>query len=305
MNRENLQRQITIHNRRLQKLKERQAFEGIRTDPAVQLEIENIEATIASLQAQLAALSDPPVTNETEPQPLTSLQQQRLADLHRHLEQDYQLLKEYEELLRGEDNPRRLMRYRREIERQKAAIADYEQELADIVPEAATRPEAMPAQTQQAFAALQAQMATLEERLLAGQQALSEQLRQQQSALLAHIDARHRETLERVTARLEADQLETVDLLYDLVDQQKLAQWELDEITTLVQQSLVKLKDTPNADYWQQLLAAAEETQAVDQKLKLMLPLIPCFLEYELELRADTLPALQKVWQRLRAKVKR
>ena len=148
-------------------------------------------------------------------------------------------------------------------------------------------------------------MATLEERLLAGQQALSEQLSQQQSALLAHIDARHRETVERVTVRLEADQLETVDLLYDLVDQQQLTQWELDEITTLVQQSLARLKDAPNAAYWQQLLAAAEETQAVDQKLKLMLPLIPCFLEYELELRADTLPALQKVWQRLRAKVKR
>ena len=149
---------------------------------------------------------------------------------------------------------------------QKAAIAGYEQQLADIVPEAATRPEAIPAQIQQALAALQTQIVTLEERLVAGQQALSEQLSQQQVALLAHIDTRHRETLERVTARLKADQLETVDLLYDLVDQQQLAQWELDEITTLVQQSLAKLKDAPNADYWQQLLVAAEGTEALDQK---------------------------------------
>jgi hypothetical protein len=252
---------------------------------------------------QPEAQPDPPAINEARPQPLTSLQQQRLADLQHNLEQDYQLLKEYEDLLRLADDPRRLLRYRREIERQKAAIAGYEQQLADIVPEAATRPEAMPTQIQQALAALQTQIVTLEQRLLAGQQSLSEQLRQQQSALLAHIDARHRETIGRVTARLEADQLETVDLLYDLVDRQQLAQWELNEITTLVQQSLVKLKDAPNAAYWQQLLVAAKGTKALDQKL--MLPLIPCFLEYELELRADTLPALQKVWQRLRAKVKR
>lgn len=43
MNRENLQRQITIYNRRLQKPKEWQAVAGIGTDPAVLLEIEDIE----------------------------------------------------------------------------------------------------------------------------------------------------------------------------------------------------------------------------------------------------------------------
>ncbi|HEX9926237.1 MAG TPA: hypothetical protein VGD99_26505 [Anaerolineae bacterium] len=238
-------------------------------------------------------------------QPLTAFQQRRLADLQRHLEQDHQLLKDYEKLLRLEDDPRRLLRYRHEIERQKATIAGYELELTGILPEAATRSEAMPAQIQQTLAALQAQLATMEEGLVAGQQGLSEQLRQQQATLLDHIDARHRETVERVTARLETDQLETVELLYDLVDQQQLAQWELDEIATLGQQSLAKLTNAPNASYWQQLLAAAEETNAVDQKFKLILPLIPCFLEYELELRADTLPALQQVWGRLRAKIRR
>jgi len=304
MNRDDLQDQINAHNRRLQKLKLQQARQGINTDPAVLNEIEDLEAAIASLQAQVGALSTPPVT-QAAPQSLTALQQQRLSDLHRHLEQDYQLLKEYEALLRVEDDPRRLMRYRREIDRQKESLAAYEAQLADIIPQAATQPEAMPSPIQEALAALQTQITTLEARLAAGQQGLSEQMSQQERRLLKHIDARHRETLERVTAQLKADQLETVDLLYDLVDRQQLAQWELDEITTLAQQSLLKLKDAPNAAYWQQLLAAAGESSALDQKLKLVLPLIPCLLEYELELRADTLPALRAVWQRLLLKLKR
>lgn len=305
MNRNDLQHQIVRHQRRLQKLKERRATQGISTDPAIKIEIEDIEAEIASLQGQLAALPDPSLPPHFEQPSLTAHQQQRLDTLQRHLEQDYELLKEYEEELRLEDDPRRRRRYRHEIERQKAAIADYEQQLTDIVPQAATHPEAIPPSIQQPLDALQAQIATLEKRLLAGQQSLSDQLRQQEHTLLAHIDTRHRETLQTITTQLKDDQLETVELLYDLVDQQQLAQLELNEISLLVQQSLAKLKDTPNAAYWQQLLTAAEETNAVDQKLKLMLPIIPFVLDYELELQANTLPALQRIWQQLRAKIGR
>ncbi|MCB0192567.1 MAG: hypothetical protein KDJ65_11540 [Anaerolineae bacterium] len=302
MSREDLQSQLALHQRRLQLLQERRATKGINTDPADVIEIQDIETTITSLQTQLAAL---PTPSETTPHPLTKLQQQRLDDLKHNIEQDQQLLKAYEDELRLEDDPRRKMRYRREIERQKETIADYEQQLAAIIPAAATHPEAIPDPILQALNALQNQIATLEERLATGQQNLSDQLRQHEATLLAHIDTRHHETLRAITARLKDDQLETVDLLYDLVDRQQLAQGELNEITTLAQQSLVKLKDQPNAAEWQQLLAAAEETKAVDQKLKLMLPIIPFVLDYELELRADTLPALQKVWQRLRDKIGR
>jgi hypothetical protein len=303
MNRDDLQSQIAVHNRRLQKLKLQQAQQGINTDPAILIEIEDLEATIASLQAQIDATSD--LAAKDPPQPLTAFQQRRLADLQRHVEQDYQLLKEYEDLLRAKDDPRRLMRYRGEIERQKAALAGYEAQLAELIPSSqiTAQPEAVP--VQEMLTALQNQISTLEKRLLAGQQGLSDQLRQQEHTLLNRIDARHRETLERVTAQLEAGQLETVNLLYDVVDQGQMAQWELDEITTLVQQSLAKLKDAPNAAYWRELMAEASKTSAVDQKLKLMLPLIPGLLGYELELRADPLPALQKVWQRLISKVKR
>lgn len=302
MNCDELQREITLHQRRLQKLKERRAMQGISTDPAIEIEIEEIEATIASLRA---TPPDPPPTPTTENPALTPHQQQRLADLQRHLEQDYELLKAYEDELRLEDDPRRQRRYGREIKRQKAAIADYKRQLAEIVPDAAARPEAIPEPIQETLAALQTQLAAMEARLLTGQQGLSEQLRRQERTLLAHIDARHRQTLQSITTRLEDDQLETVELLYDLVDQQRLGQWELDEINKLVQQSLAELKGLPNAPDWQQLLAAVGATQAVDQKLKLMLPVVPLLLEYELELRADTLPALRQVWQRLRQKIGR
>jgi hypothetical protein len=53
---ENIQKLIFNHNRRLQVLKEQQALRGIGTPPEVILEIEDIEAAIQQLQTQLTLI---------------------------------------------------------------------------------------------------------------------------------------------------------------------------------------------------------------------------------------------------------
>jgi formylglycine-generating enzyme required for sulfatase activity len=55
-NKDDLQNKLTLWQRRLQKLKEQQARKGIDTEPHILLEIEDIEATIEKLQAELAEL---------------------------------------------------------------------------------------------------------------------------------------------------------------------------------------------------------------------------------------------------------
>jgi hypothetical protein len=51
-----LQKLITEHSRRLQKLKELQARKGIDTEPHIFVEIEDLEAEIENLQAELSEL---------------------------------------------------------------------------------------------------------------------------------------------------------------------------------------------------------------------------------------------------------
>lgn len=55
---EDLQKQIAAWDRRLQKLKQRQAQLGFMTDPSIETEIEDIEQTIKGLWAQLEELGD-------------------------------------------------------------------------------------------------------------------------------------------------------------------------------------------------------------------------------------------------------
>ena len=63
---EDLQKQIAQHQRRLQLLKERHARQGINTDPAVILEIEDIEAKIAELTTELQQLGSEPSSKENQ-----------------------------------------------------------------------------------------------------------------------------------------------------------------------------------------------------------------------------------------------
>lgn len=62
----------------------------------------------------------------------TELKRTRKLHLQEHLAKDSALLKQYEDSLRLEDDPRRLVRYKREIERIKSSMADYERELGHL-----------------------------------------------------------------------------------------------------------------------------------------------------------------------------
>lgn len=77
-----LQNLIKTYTRRLYKLREQQAWTGRRTDPAVIIEIEDIEAELAALQNKLAALnseSAPASQSESSSETVTS--DTRLIDL--------------------------------------------------------------------------------------------------------------------------------------------------------------------------------------------------------------------------------
>lgn len=67
--RDDLEKLIKEHNRRLQKLKEQEARYGYSVDPGILLEIEDIEAKLEKLQAELKMLEDvtAPLTPASDP----------------------------------------------------------------------------------------------------------------------------------------------------------------------------------------------------------------------------------------------
>ncbi|HEX6383437.1 MAG TPA: hypothetical protein VF177_02095 [Anaerolineae bacterium] len=248
---------------------------------------------------------------------MPSFQERRLRDLQNHIEEDAELLKDYEDELRYTDDPRRKRRIQREIERQRKSLADYQQQLEELTaaagltaatPSAASETAATLNAMRTDLGALQRQLGGMEKRLAAGQQTIRDDIARQQDVILVHIDERHRETIESILKQLDANQLEVVELLLDAADQKQIAQWEAQQLTLLAQQALVELQrvreSQPDAAEWQSLLALLERDISLEQKLKLTIPIIPGLLEYENELSVDLQEMLKQAWSRLTSKVK-
>jgi hypothetical protein len=240
---------------------------------------------------------------------------QRLQDLQRHIDREAELLNAFEEQLTYEDDSRRLLKIRYEIKRQKETIAGYRREAAEIQ---ATLPVASASDTDEVqkqlgdishqLSVMSRQIDTAENRLAAGQERIRSDIRQQQEAILTHIDEQHRQTIAVLVKKMDGSQLELTELLLDAADQQQIARWEAEQLTLLTQQALMDLerlrKDQPDAAEWKSVLDALAGEVGWEQKLKLTVPLIPGILGFESEMAMDVVPALNRAWENLLDKVR-
>lgn len=329
-----LQANLQLLHQNLAALREREAKYGGEAPLALLNELADLETAIAlteqalrgdlspaELRAELAQLNidharlEIPAMKVT-PSPLPAYQAQRLRDLEHHIQQRLELLRAFESALALEDNPRRMMGYRHEIEREQAALADFYRQAAElgVSPDQAG---SAPGEAVQAELAAMSQklddlgrkLDGLSRQVETGQQALHTDLARQQQAILGHIDQARQSAVAAVVQRLDANQGELVELLLDAADRQQIARWEADELTRLVQQSLLELRrlhqNRPDAGQWQRLLELLEQDVGWEQKLRLTLPLVPGLLEFESEVQVDVMGVLNETWRRLLAKIGR
>ncbi len=259
--------------------------------------------------ARLKAKSHPP-----RRQPVFG-DERRLQDLQRNIDRDAKLLNQYEQQRSYTKDPRDLARIDHEIARQKDSIASYRREVDEI--QADWRTAALPddddvqkqiGEINQQLSTISKQINSAEHRLADGQQRIREDMRQQQTAVLAHIDEKQHETVAVLLEKMDANQLELTELMYDAADQQQIAQWQAEQLTMLAQQSLLDIKrlreNQPDAAKWDNLLTALANETSWEQKLKLTIPLIPGILELENEIAVDVIPALKGAWDGLVQKVR-
>lgn len=248
-----------------------------------------------------------PQANPSSPS-LNELQQQRLHDLQQNIQSSQTLLNQYEQRLQMEDDPRKLMRYRYEIDQERERIERYTKEAAALGP-------LVTQSTAAATNTVQQSLDTLHQKIDALSQQLSEvdrNLTGGQVNIMAHLNKLDRQQQTHylaLTQRLDQHQLELVDLLLDAADKQQIAQWDAAHLTLMTQQALVDLhrirENQPDATQWQSLITLLGQEATWDHKLKWTLPIIPGILSYENEASLDILPTLREAWERLRNRVKK
>jgi nitrate reductase NapAB chaperone NapD len=232
----------------------------------------------------------------------------RLQDLADNIRQDLNLLKEYEDGLRYETDPRRLVGYRREIERQRESLTRYLQEYDELQKQVTGEPSAEMVDT----ADLLRQMDAKLDDLLEGQENMQQDLNYLRKTLLARFDTSEQAIISAIVQRLDQNQLATVQSILDEIEAHSVPENELQETLSAIQQALLEIRQTEMGLYDSQLVSEAKNLSDVvddpkldvNHKLKVSVPIIPLILSYETEVELKSGLNLKAAWQRLKARVR-
>ena len=236
---------------------------------------------------------------------LIELRIQQLAD---NIRKDMYLLEDYEDELRYETDPRRLARYRREIERQRDSLTRYQQEYDELRGQGTS---GVPAGMQDTADMLHQMDAKLDG-LLSGQKVIQDDLKDFRKTLLARFDASEQTLISAIVERLDQNQLATVQSILDGMEGNRVPESELQGMLNAVQQSLSEIKQNEAGYYDSQMVCDIESLADVvddprldvSHKLKVSLPIIPLILSYEGEVGIKSGLNLKAAWKGLTAKVR-
>ncbi|HEY9875704.1 MAG TPA: hypothetical protein V6D12_19900 [Candidatus Obscuribacterales bacterium] len=221
----------------------------------------------------------------------------RLQHLEDNIKQDEILLKKYQDALRYEDEPRRQTRYEREIEQLRASANRYRQEYDELRMQITGEPSVK----MQSIAIQLQQMDTKLNTLYAGQKAIYENINHLRQGLLNRYEASEQHIIAVITERLDQAQINTVSSVLEVLEAEKLSDFETQQLLEETQQILAVLNQRNIVLPGEQEVTEAIKAPELDakHKLKVTVPIIPLILQYEGELELGTAINLKATWQNL------
>ncbi|NJL57696.1 hypothetical protein HC928_23125 [bacterium] len=157
---------------------------------------------------------------------------QRLRDLEDNIAQDEQLLKDFEDALRYEDDPRRKRRYQQEVRQIKQSVEGYRREYEAMQQQGAGESPEL-----QQVAAKIEQMDAKLNLMLSGQV----DIYQMQRSLLERYEAGEQRLVETLTQELSQSQLTLTQALLDALEAGCLSEGEMQQMVAAVEQRLPRV----------------------------------------------------------------
>jgi hypothetical protein len=223
---------------------------------------------------------------------------QRLEDLIEHIAKDGELLREYEDVLRLEDDPRRRAKYQRDVELLRESSRRYRQEYEMLNDQ--TTIEMRPAELHTVNKQLQRMDQKLNA-ILDGQGAIAQHLIQMQESLLSRYDATERSLLGAVIQVLDERQLVITQTLLGALESQQFAETEIERMWAVIEKRLPELppKHAGVADW-----ARAPGLDA-RHRLKITFPIVPLLVDYEAELELNGGVDFKAIWEGIKTKLRK
>jgi hypothetical protein len=220
----------------------------------------------------------------------------RLSDLADNVDKDLKLLKEYEDQLRLEDDPRRRAKCEHEIERLKASASSYQREYELLRGYLAESPT-------QTFVGERSELHEIQlklDALLEGQSELDVHLYQLRQGILGRYDASEQLIIRSITERLDQAQASSVQTLLDAIELDRIDQTEMAAMMVASGEALTESHEVEDIE--EIILAPHLDLK---HKLKFMIPIVPLLLHYEGEIELGSRVNLEAAWDHLVSKFRR
>ena len=230
---------------------------------------------------------------------LSQIFQQRLTDLLDHITQDQKLLKEFEEELTVEDNPRTLKKYKKEIKRQQESINNYRQEYTELeqqligiftpqIQVVGNQLQIIENQLQQIDAKL-----NIENQLQQIDAKLNIVLIKQDSLLLRY-EASEQAILRVFIEQLNQTQLAFTENMLNAVAANQVSESEMLEMLAVLESRIPSLPANSQAE-----IAGIIKSPELDtrHKITVTLPIVPFLINYEGELELGTGFNIKSAWE--------
>ncbi|WP_254449538.1 hypothetical protein, partial [Anabaena sp. UHCC 0253] len=208
---------------------------------------------------------------------LSQIFQQRLTDLLDNITQDQKLLKEFEEELSVEDNPRILKKYKKEIKRQKESINNYRQEYTEL--------------EQQLIGISEPQMQVVGNQL----QLVESQLQQidaklnivliNHDSLLNRYNAAEQSILRVIIEQLNQTQLALTENILNAVAANQVSESEMHQMLAVLEERIPSLPPSSQAEITEIIKSPQLDAK---HKITVTFPIVPLLVNYEGELELGT-----------------
>ncbi|MEA5529134.1 hypothetical protein VB638_05950 [Dolichospermum sp. UHCC 0684] len=217
---------------------------------------------------------------------LSQIFQQRLTDLLDHITQDQKLLKEFEEELTVEDNPRTLKKYKKEIKRQQESIDNYRQEYTELEQQLTGIP------TPQ-IQVVGNQLQIIENQLQQIDAKLNIVLINQDSLLLRY-QVSEQAILRVFIEQLNQTQLAFTENMLNAVAANQVSESEMLEMLAVLESRIPSLPSSSQAEIAEIIKSPELDTR---HKITVTLPIVPFLINYEGELELGTGFNIKSAWE--------
>lgn len=234
---------------------------------------------------------------------MPSIWDRRLRDLEEHIEKDFALLQEYEDLLGTEIDPKRKAGYRREIVSLKESANRYQQELNEIKSKTSELTETNNLNAVTRLEDMESQIGML----MNTQVSICDFLGNFRQEILNQYSTSERNIIQSITRKLEDDQITTIKFILAALNNNQISELEINQILNDTHETLLMIEQSNvNLSAEQQALAEVFSDPKLDSKhrLKVAIPIIPLLLSYETQIELGSSMNLSSVWQNLKAKFK-